>query len=433
MSKTILSKGLRRLVRKGCLTVKFADGTIGEFGTPTTGFPELVWRYTDNRVPWDIVKDPDLGMAEAYMDGRAVLEQGTIMQMLELLRANNPYEKGAGKRKLSHLGRVFNQIKFQLDQINTARRSQTNVAHHYDIGNDLYELMLDPEHMQYSCGYWPSDDMTLGEAQSAKLAHIASKLSLTAGQRVLDIGCGWGGMAIFLASHFDVHVTGVTLSEEQLALARERATSAGVEDRVSFELIDYRELVGQGRHFDRIVSVGMFEHVGRPQFGRFFECCRDLLTPSGVMLLHTIGRMGPPGLTDRFTSKYIFPGGYIPALSETMAASEKSGLIASDIEILRLHYARTLRCWYENCIEHENDIVAMYDERFFRMWTCYLAGAATVFEYGGMVNFQIQYSRDRNTLPLTRDYIGEAERMLSECRKTNGTERNRVASAEATG
>jgi cyclopropane-fatty-acyl-phospholipid synthase len=413
MSKAILTKGLARLIKKGRLQIKFADGTIGEFGKPAAGFPEVVWRYTDNRVPWDIVKDPDLGMAESYMDGRAVLEQGTIMQMLELLRANNPYEESGGKRKLSHLGRVISQIKFRLDQYNTGKQSKKNVAHHYDIGNDLYELMLDPEHMQYSCGYWPRSDMTLEEAQQEKLAHIASKLALAAGQSVLDIGCGWGGMAVYLAKHFNVEVTAITLSEEQLNLARTRASSAGVLDRVTFKLADYRDLAAEGRRFDRIVSVGMFEHVGRPQFDTFFECCADLLASDGVMLIHTIGRMGPPGLTDRFTSKYIFPGGYIPALSETMAASEKSGLILSDVEVLRLHYAKTLRSWCDNCLAKKEAIVAMYDERFFRMWTCYLAGAATVFEYGGMVNFQIQYTADRRALPITRDYMAKCEERLN--------------------
>ncbi len=254
--------------------------------------------------------------------------------------------------------------------------------------------------------------MTLGEAQEAKLAHIAAKLALQPGQRVLDIGCGWGGMAIFLAQRAGVDVHGITLSEEQLALARERAVEAGVADKVSFELIDYRDLAARGDTFDRIVSVGMFEHVGTPQFETFFRACANLLHEDGVMLVHTIGRMGTPGTTDAFTDKYIFPGGYIPALSETVAASEKVRLIATDVETLRLHYNLTIQEWYRRCMANREAIIAMYDERFFRMWTFYLAGAATSFESGKMCNYQIQYARSRHALPLTRSYIEEAERSL---------------------
>jgi cyclopropane-fatty-acyl-phospholipid synthase len=259
--------------------------------------------------------------------------------------------------------------------------------------------------------------MTLEQAQQAKLAHIAAKLRLEPGNRVLDIGCGWGGMAIYLARHFDVSVLGITLSTEQLALASERAKQAGVAGRVSFELVDYRDLPERGDRFDRIVSVGMFEHVGRPQFETFFQASRRLLKEEGTMLLHTIGRMGSPGSTDAFTRKYIFPGGYIPALSETVAASEKHRLIATDVENLRLHYAFTLREWYARCLAHRREIEAMYDERFFRMWIFYLAGATAAFESGGMCNYQIQYARDRRALPLSRDYMQQAERLLM----TSGT------------
>jgi len=409
MSSRILKKALAKSIQKGLLTIELADGAKHEFGTRTEGFPEIALRFTDKRVPWDIIKDPDLGLAEAFMDARMLIDQGDIMGFGELLRANNRFEETGGKLSSSLSSRIFTKFRFQLQQINSRVRSKKNVAHHYDIGNELYELMLDPEHMQYSCGYWSRDNMTLGEAQEAKLAHIASKLALRSGQRILDIGCGWGSMAIFLAKHFDVHITGITLSEEQLALARKRAETAGVTSRVSFELADYRDLSKDDMRFDRIVSVGMFEHVGRSHFDEFFECCSRLLKEDGVMLLHTIGRMGEPGLTDRFTSKYIFPGGYIPALSETMSSSEKVRLIATDIEVLRLHYVRTINCWYENCLANKNAIIDMFDERFFRMWTLYLAGAATVFKYGGMCNFQIQYTRDRRALPLTRDYMIDAE------------------------
>jgi len=272
--------------------------------------------------------------------------------------------------------------------------------------------MLDQEHMQYSCAYWDDGVETLAQAQEAKLAHIAAKLALSDGDTVLDIGCGWGGMAIYLARKFNVSVTGITLSREQLSLAEERARDAGVADRVSFELVDYRALADRAKRFDRIVSVGMFEHVGRPQFETFFQACANLLADDGVMLLHTIGRIGSPGVTDAFTRKYIFPGGYIPSLSETVAASEKFRLIAADTEMLRLHYAKTLRVWYANCLAHRDEIIAMYDERFFRMWTFYLSGATASFENGGMCNYQIQYCRDRRILPTTREYMNQAESAL---------------------
>src|SRR5690606_25290267 len=260
-----------------------------------------------------------------------------------------------------------------------------------DIGNDLYRLFLDDD-MQYSCAYWPRPDMTLEQAQAAKKAHIAAKLALAPGQRVLDIGCGWGGMAITLAKLEQVEGLGITLSDEQLTLARQRAEAAGVADRVRFELIDYRDLAARepGR-FDRIVSVGMFEHVGARNFETFFRACANLMTADGVMLLHTIGRFGEPGATDAFTRKYIFPGGYIPALSETLAASETSRLIVADVETLRLHYARTLRQWYARTVAHEDEIARMMGDRFFRMWTFYLAGATAAFESGGMGNYQIQF------------------------------------------
>ncbi|WP_421991967.1 class I SAM-dependent methyltransferase [Qipengyuania sp.] len=414
MSKRLLGKFLERIVSRGRIEVVFADGDTAAFGAPAPGFPEIAIRLTDARVPRDILLDPRLGAAEAFMDGRLRIERGDVMQLVELLRANAPWDRGGSIGGPSRLRRLRNRIGFAREAVNNAIGARRNVAHHYDIGNDFYRLMLDAEHMQYSCAYWPRDDMSLAEAQEAKLAHIAAKLALEPGQRVLDIGCGWGGMAIFLALRAGVTVHGITLSEEQLALARERAEAAGVADKVSFELVDYRELPGRDTRYDRIVSVGMFEHVGRPQFETFFRSCANLMADDGVMLLHTIGRIGTPGTTDAFTRKYIFPGGYIPALSETLAASEKYRLIASDIEMLRLHYARTLRAWYANCLAHREAIVAMHDERFFRMWTFYLAGATAAFEHGGMCNYQIQFTRSRHALPITRGYIEASEASLLE-------------------
>ncbi|WP_017664142.1 SAM-dependent methyltransferase [Porphyrobacter sp. AAP82] len=408
MSKPILDRFLARAVRQGRLGVVFADGSASTYGSSAAGFPEIVLRFTDNAVPRDIMLDPRLGAAEAFIDGRLLIEEGDVLGLVGLLRMNDRWERGDNTLRPSRLKHLVNKASFAAEQINNRIGSKRNVAHHYDIGNDLYALMLDAEHWQYSCAYWAEGVTSLADAQEAKLRHIAKKLLLEPGQDVLDIGCGWGGMAIHLARAHNVRVTGITLSEEQAMLARQRVCEAGVADRVTISLEDYRDTAAAGRKFDRIVSVGMFEHVGRAQFGAFFEACARLLAQDGVMLLHTIGRFGPPGTTDAFTRKYIFPGGYIPALSETLAASEKVRLIASDIETLRLHYARTIRAWYARCMEHRETIIALYDEKFFRMWTFYLAGAATVFEHGGMGNYQIQYVRSRRALPITRDYLLKA-------------------------
>ena len=412
MAKRLLDGFLGKIVRHGTLEVLRSDGSRTSFGAPARGFPDVRIRFTTPAGERRILLDPRLGAAEAFMDGQLVIEQGDIMDLVTLIRANAPWDRGGSLDAPTLSRRLRNRIAHTLESFNHARRSKSNVAHHYDIGNALYRLFLDTDHMQYSCAYWPSDDITLEQAQEAKLAHIAAKLALAPGQHVLDIGCGWGGMAIYLARHAGVTVHGITLSEEQLALARERALEAGVADRITFELVDYRDLVSRGTCYHRIVSVGMFEHVGQPQFERFFRDCANLLADDGVMLLHTIGRMGKPGSTDAFTRKYIFPGGYIPALSETVAASEKVRLIAADVENLRLHYAKTLRVWYARCVDHREAIVAMFDERFYRLWTFYLSGATAAFESGAMCNYQIQYIRSRHALPLTRDYLADAERKL---------------------
>jgi len=406
LGTTLLDKVMTRFVSKGALTVYLPDGSSSVYGPG--GEPSAAIRINDPKLPMQLVKNPELIAGEAYMDGRLEMVDCTIRDFLEVF-ANN--RDGLRKGPIRSKVKAWNKKIRRWHQRNPRAASSSNVKAHYDISNELYRMFLDAD-MQYSCAYWPSRDITLEEAQLAKKRHIAAKLDLKPGQRVLDIGCGWGGMAIYLAQNFDVEVTGITLSEEQLALARTRAEEAGVADRVRFNLVDYRNLAESGAQFDRIVSVGMFEHVGRPQYETFFEACANLLTNEGTMLLHTIGRMGTPGTTDAYTRKYIFPGGYIPALSETVVASEKFRLMATDIEMLRVHYGKTIKAWYANCLKHRDAIVAMYDERFFRMWTFYLAGAATVFEYGGMCNYQIQYARNRYALPLTRDYIGEGEARL---------------------
>jgi cyclopropane-fatty-acyl-phospholipid synthase len=408
----LLDTFLEKAIRHGTLEVTHADGRIASFGTPAPGFPDVAIRLADDRVARQILLDPRLGAAEAFMDGRLLIERGDIMELAGLLRANSRWERSGSLKEAGTIKGLRNRALTLLDGVNRAARAKANVAHHYDIGNEFYRLFLDTDHMQYSCAYWPDEGMTLEAAQEAKLAHIAAKLALSPGQRVLDIGCGWGGMAIYLASRAGVSVHGITLSEEQLALARTRAEAAGVADRITFELVDYRDLAARGERYDRIVSVGMFEHVGQAQFGQFFRAAGSMLADDGVMLLHTIGRLGGPGSTDAFTRRYIFPGGYIPALSETLAASEKFRLIASDVETLRVHYALTLREWYKRTVTHRDRIEAMFDARFYRMWCFYLAGAATVFEHGGMCNYQIQFIRDRRALPLTRDYMAEAEKQL---------------------
>lgn len=406
---SILRPFLSRVVRQGQLTVIAPDGSEEIFGAPADGFDNLTVRFATRSAMRRVIFDPRLGAAEAFMDGDLTIENGDIMQLIALLRANTPWDRGETLKDRTALGEAVDWAKTRLNSINRKRKSKENVAHHYDIGNALYRLFLD-EDMQYSCAYWPRDDMTLDEAQQAKKLHIASKLALEDGQKVLDIGCGWGGMAISLAKLAQVHVHGITLSQEQLTLARQRAEAEGLADRVTFELVDYRDLAArQPGHYDRIVSVGMFEHVGARNFETLFRAAANLLNADGVMLLHTIGRFGGPGATDAFTRKYIFPGGYIPALSETLAASEKSRLIVTDVETLRLHYAKTLRQWYQRCTAQEAQIVAMMGARFYRMWTFYLAGATAAFESGGMGNYQIQFARSRHALPLTRDYMIERE------------------------
>ena len=410
----IFDRVLRRLVTKGQLTVFYADGRSVTVGSPDPDLPPLALRFLDKRVPLDIVKDPRLGMAEAYIDGRVAIEGGGIMEFVSMIRQNNAWENGKSIDAKGPVQRALKTVRRKLWKANHRSRSKANVAHHYDLSGALYALFLDRDR-QYSCAYFPDAEneagISLEQAQEDKKAHIAAKLALKPGMRVLDIGCGWGGMALYLNKHFDVDVLGVTLSEEQLKVARERAAEAGVADRVKFELIDYRRVTGS---FDRIVSVGMFEHVGPPQYRTFFRKCRELLTDDGVMLLHTIGRMGPPGVTDDWTAKYIFPGGYNPALSEIVTAYEGLKLFPTDIEVLRVHYAYTLDHWYDRTVAAKDAIVALYDERFFRMWTFYLAGAAAAFRNGGLCNYQVQLTKGRYSVPLTRDYMIEGERKLRE-------------------
>ncbi len=398
----LIGKLIDRLLAKGSITLTLPGQAPATYGPG--GGKELKVRATDRRVPFEIVRNPRLGVGETYMDGRLIIENGTILDLLEMVTGSNAWEDGSAGRKLFGKGKIKRITS--LIRRNDPRRARRNVAHHYDVGNALYETFLEAD-MQYSCAYFTDPANSLDQAQADKKAHIAAKLHLAPGQKVLDIGCGWGGLAIYLHQVAKVDVLGVTLSEQQLEVARRRAEEAGVADHVRFELIDYRQVQGE---FDRIVSVGMFEHVGAAHFDEFFAACGRLLRRDGVMLLHTIGRLGSTsGAADPFTDKYIFPGYHIPSLSQMSAASEKARLIASDVEILRLHYALTLRQWLQRVQDNRAKIEAMYDARFYRMWEIYLGGAIVMFESGNGCNYQVQYIRDRRALPITRDYIAEAE------------------------
>jgi cyclopropane-fatty-acyl-phospholipid synthase len=397
-----------RAVKRGELTVIHADGSARSFGAPDPQLAPVTLRFADPSVARRILTDPALGAAESFMDGRLVIERGDILALLRLVTANNKWEDATGNLMPGAFKRAIDNVRFRLDRVNMARRSKRNVAHHYDLSARLYDLFLDVDR-QYSMAYFTDPANGLEQAQLDKKAHIAAKLAIRPGMTVLDIGCGWGGMALYLHQKTGAEVLGVTLSEEQLKIARERAAAAGVAGKVRFELIDYRHVTGQ---FDRIVSVGMFEHVGPAHYRTFFAKCRELLTPEGVMLLHTIGRAGGPGVTDAFTAKYIFPGGYIPALSEIVRGHEGLRFFMTDVEVLRLHYAYTLQHWYDRTVAARDQIVALYDQRFFKMWTYYLAGSLVSFEHGGLVNYQLQYSRSRTALPITRDYMAAEEARL---------------------
>lgn len=399
----LLDKMLARVIKTGRLELIDANGKRHVYdGAPGA---RVTVRLKDAGLHHKLFLNPELHAGEAYMDGRLVVEQGSIRDFLTLFVENRGGFRGHPLQKL--VRGTAKKFK-RLVQRNSIAKSRSNVRHHYDLSNAFYRLWLDRD-MLYSCAYFSSPDNTLEQAQQNKLRHIAAKLDLKPGQRVLDIGCGWGGMALYLAAVADVTVVGVTLSTEQLALAQEQAKLRGLEGRVSFELIDYRDVQGP---FDRIVSVGMFEHVGIGQFDAYFTKIKNLLTDDGLALVHSIGRKGGPGQTGAWIRKYIFPGGYSPALSETMQAIERAGLWVTDIEILRLHYAKTLRLWEERFQSHRAEIAVMMDEKFCRMWEFYLIVSELSFSHGKHMNFQIQLTKDVHAAALTRDYMFEAEKLL---------------------
>jgi cyclopropane-fatty-acyl-phospholipid synthase len=400
---------LKKFVRAGNLRITTASGATYTLGDGT-GAP-LALRFTTRTAERGVILDPELKLGESYMDGALILEQGTIADVLAVLQspAAEPPLWARPRQLLRYLHR-------RLAQLNWRRRARRNVAHHYDLDDRLYSLFLDADR-QYSCAYFESPDQSLDDAQLAKRRHLAAKLLTQAGQRVLDIGCGWGGLALYLAENCGARVTGITLSEHQLAAARVRAAEKGLAATADFRLQDYREVTGR---FDRIVSVGMFEHVGVGYYDEFFRKCRAALADDGVMLLHSIGRSEGPSVTNPWIGKYIFPGGYIPALSEVLPAVERAGLMVTDVEILRLHYAETLKAWRQRFLAHRDEVERIYDRRFVRMWEFYLAASEMAFREQGLMVLQMQLTKRQGVVPMTRDYI---ERETARLRGREGQRR----------
>jgi cyclopropane-fatty-acyl-phospholipid synthase len=397
----LLSKALKTMIQRGTLTVIGPRGQRIVAGDGAE--PQVTVRLHDTATVNRISLNPGLAVGEAYMDGRLTVENGAIYDLIELAMRN----VGWGDVDfMGKLGSLLRRIGRRFQQFNPVDRAKQNVAHHYDLSGQLYELFLDADR-QYSCAYFGTPSDTIDVAQERKKRHIAAKLRLEPGMRVLDIGSGWGGLGLFLAKTAGVEVLGCTLSEEQLKVSNARAKQQGLDGRVQFILQDYRQLTSQ---FDRIVSVGMFEHVGVNHYDAFFRKCRELLKPDGVGLLHHIGRSDGPGTTNAWIRKYIFPGGYSPALSEVVPVMERQRLMVTDVEVLRLHYAETLKAWRERFQANRDKVKALYDERFCRMWEFYLGASEATFRYGGHVVFQIQFTRDVNALPITRDYMVDWER-----------------------
>jgi cyclopropane-fatty-acyl-phospholipid synthase len=406
----LLSHMMKAFIRKGQLTVIDADGERHVF-SGTTG-PHVTMRLTDEKLYRSLVFNSELAAGEAYMDGTMRFEEGsTLRDFLTLFSINR---LSLGSYPIQKMLRAIKMRFRKQQQSNRKGQAQQNVAHHYDLGNDFYKLFLD-SNMLYSCAYFREPDETLEQAQRNKLRLLASKLGLKPGMKVLDIGCGWGDLALYLAMLEDVEVLGVTLSKEQQALASARAAKANLSDRVRFELRDYRDVTGQ---FDRIVSVGMFEHVGVHHYDEFFKKLNTLMPDDGIALLHSIGHMSPPGMASAWLRKYIFPGAYSPALSEVFDVVERNQLWVMDLEFLRVHYATTLAHWHKRFEENRAKIVDMYDERFARMWEFYLISAEMMFRTGSQLVFHMQLSRTRDAAPVVRDYITDVQRDYIEKEKS---------------
>jgi cyclopropane-fatty-acyl-phospholipid synthase len=398
----LLSIFLSRFIRQGLLNVTTAAGNVYTFGDGS-GTPVSV-RLTNATAQRAVLLDPELRLGEAYMDGSLVVERGSIADLLEILFRQERIAAPTWALPPRAIRHSFRRVQ----QFNPRSRSRRNVAHHYDLDGRLYQLFLDAD-QQYSCAYFESEGQSLDDAQLAKRRHLAAKLRVAPGATVLDIGCGWGGLALYLAETAKARVTGITLSKEQHARATERALERGQAQQASFRLEDYRDVGGR---FDRIVSVGMFEHVGVGFYDTYFRKCAQLLADDGVFLLHTIGRSSSPAVTNPWIAKYIFPGGYIPALSEVLPAIERSRLVVTDVEILQLHYAETLNAWRARFLAHREEAERLYDERFVRMWEFYLASSEMAFRESDMVVFQIQMAKRKGVVPQTREYIGQEEARL---------------------
>lgn len=381
------------MIRSGTLEVHYPNGESFRFGDGCE--PAVTIRIQEPSLARRFLANPELAAGEGYMYRWYTIDDDDLQGVLDLGMRNVSAGTIVGVESL------HGPVLKPLHQFNTTRRARRNAAHHYDLSGAFYELFLDAD-KQYSCAYFRTETDTLEAAQEQKKAHIARKLCLEPGMRVLDIGCGWGGMAMTLAQDFDVEVVGITLSREQTRTARDRVASAGLARQVDIRLQDYREIHEQ---FDRIVSVGMFEHVGVPNYRAYFSQIRELLTPAGVALVHTIGRTAPPGRTSPFIAKYIFPGGYIPSLSEMAPAIEKERLWITDLEVWRLHYATTLRHWYDRFVGNIDRAEALYDEEFCRMWRFYLAAAEQTFRHGRQAVFQVQLAKAQDAVPLTRQYM----------------------------
>jgi cyclopropane-fatty-acyl-phospholipid synthase len=397
----LLRIAVKPFLRRGNFRLITAEGRVFTFGDGS-GKPVAV-RFTTGAALREVVLDPELKFGEAYMDGTLVVEEGSVADVLHVICQNDSEATRWGRPLY-----LLRYLKRRWQQFNVRPKAQRNVAHHYDLDERLYSLFLDADR-QYSCGYFESPQQSLDDAQLAKKRHLAAKLLLQHGQRVLDIGCGWGGLALYLAEFCGAQVKGITLSKEQHALAQQRAAEKQLSGHVDFQLEDYRDVPGK---FDRIVSVGMFEHVGLNFYETFFRRCAELLADDGVILLHSIGRSEGPGITNPWVAKYIFPGGYIPALSEVLPYIERAGLLVTDIEILRLHYAETLKAWRGRFLAHKEEVERIYDPRFVRMWEFYLASAETNFRDHAAMVFQLQLTKRQGVVPMTRDYILHEERRL---------------------
>ncbi len=399
----LLRWALASLIRAGNLRVTTTGGSTFIFGDGS-GKPAAI-RFTTRAAERDVLVHPELRFGEACMNGGVIVEQGSIADVLAIVLGQRRDGKPPIWARLQWLARFLYR---RLTQLNLRPRARRNVAHHYDLDGQLYALFLDADR-QYSCAYFENRDQSLDDAQLAKKRHLAAKLLLAKDRSVLDIGSGWGGLALYLAEICGARVTGITLSQEQHALAQVRASEKGLSDKVEFRLQDYRDLSG---NFDRIVSVGMFEHVGVGFYDAFFRKCHKLLDDQGVMLLHSIGRSEGPNVTNPWIAKYIFPGGYIPALSEVLPPIERAGLLVADIEILRLHYAETLKAWRERFLAQREQAERLYDQRFVRMWEFYLAASEMAFREQDMMVFQMQLTKRQGIVPMTRDYIAREEARL---------------------